>query len=181
MIDLLIKKITQILKSAGLNKILIFACIILGLYTVYDLFVVMLPRQARITFSENASFGMLRKNRASAPADEKPAKQEQVKPLSYYIQDTENKDIFRLSAAQDVNLLNQASLPLNAKFDEIAKSFVLKGIIAGAPPQAVIEDTRANKSYFASKGESVAEAVVEEITDNKVKLKIGVQTIDLTL
>jgi hypothetical protein len=64
----------------------------------------------------------------------------------------------------------------------LAARLSLKGIVAGAKPQAIIEDSQTQKTYFATKGQAVAEgAVVVEVQDNSAVLDLGGEKIELTL
>jgi len=64
---------------------------------------------------------------------------------------------------------------------ERLKNFSLKGIIAGDKPQAIIEDSRSQKSYFLFKGESVNDIKVEDIQSDRVILKVNGEVLELTL
>lgn len=61
------------------------------------------------------------------------------------------------------------------------KDFSLKGIIAGDNPQAIIEDTKNQKSYFLNKGQSLNQMSVEDIQENKVIFKVNGELLELTL
>ena len=51
---------------------------------------------------------------------------------------------------------------------DISERIGLVGIITGDKPQAIIEDKKAQKTYYMSKGQSFDGYVVEEIYDDKV-------------
>ena len=106
-----------------------------------------------------------------------------MKPLSYYTQDVDSKALFKYSvgdSAKTQNLSVQFQ-PLRAKLDELAQNLVLKGVVAGEIPQAVIEDTKASKTYFVVKNDKIGDIIVEDITPNRVKLRLDGQHADLTL
>ena len=116
-----------------------------------------------------------------------PSKHENVsldtQPLNYYIDQIGQKDLFKsIIAAKETNLDGQAQgISVKNRVDEIAKTFVLKGIIAGEPAQAVIEDTKLAKTYFVTAQDKIGDILIEEITANKVRLNLEGQSLDLTL
>ena len=57
----------------------------------------------------------------------------------------------------------------------------LVGIVAGDNPQAIIEDKKAQKTYYLNKGQSFNGYVVEEILENKVVLDYEGKKISLFL
>lgn len=78
------------------------------------------------------------------------------------------------------------SMPTQAAPSSLAKAvaarLTLLGIVAGDPPQVVIEDSETKKTYFVSTGQSVVEgAVVEQVLDNRVILDLAGEKIDLSL
>jgi hypothetical protein len=65
---------------------------------------------------------------------------------------------------------------------QLATRLTLMGIVAGNPPQAIIEDAESKKTFFVSAGQPVVEgAVVEQVLDNRVILDAGGQKIELSL
>ncbi len=55
------------------------------------------------------------------------------------------------------------------------------GLVDGDPPQAIIEDTQTQKTYFVAAGQQVTEGlVVTEIRGNRVVLDLNGQTIELS-
>ncbi|MBI3323684.1 MAG: hypothetical protein HYZ92_00195 [Candidatus Omnitrophica bacterium] len=64
----------------------------------------------------------------------------------------------------------------------MASRLSLIGIVAGASPQAIIEDAQTHKTYFVAKGQTVvSEIVVVEVRDNRVILELRGEKIELTL
>lgn len=65
---------------------------------------------------------------------------------------------------------------------ELAARLTLMGIVSGEQAQAIIEDTRTKKTYFAQVGQAVVEgAVLEQVLDNRVILNFKGEQIELTL
>ena len=64
----------------------------------------------------------------------------------------------------------------------LAARLTLMGIVAGQPPQAIIEDSQTKKTYFVTTGQAVSEgAVLEQVLDNRVILDLQGEKIELTL
>lgn len=159
-----------------MNKVLLALFLIVFIYTIYDLGVFVMPHLATMTVKENID--VIGEEKISSA--EKDSRQEKdYQPLAYYMQEIEKRDLFKSVIAERTD---QAQVqPARLKLDEIAKTFALKGIVAGEAPQAVIEDTKAGKTYFVTKGENIGEITIEEISGSKVKIKFGDQTIELVL
>ena len=64
---------------------------------------------------------------------------------------------------------------------DISDKLGLVGIIAGDNPQAIIEDKKAQKTYYLNKGQSFNGYTVEEISEGKVMLDHEGQKISLFL
>ena len=70
----------------------------------------------------------------------------------------------------------------SASATQLATRLTLMGIVAGDPPQAIIEDTQTHKTYFLTAGQAIAEgAVVEQVSENRVILNFAGEKIELTL
>lgn len=64
---------------------------------------------------------------------------------------------------------------------ERAARFRLVGIISGANPQAIIEDTQTQRTIYASKGQLIEGILVESVTEGKVVLFSDGERFDITL
>ena len=65
---------------------------------------------------------------------------------------------------------------------QLASRLTLLGIVAGEPPQAIIEDAQTKKTHFVTTGQAVADgAVVSQVLENRVILDFQGETIELTL
>lgn len=58
---------------------------------------------------------------------------------------------------------------------DVLSGLILMGIISGENPQAIIEDKKANKTYFLFKGERFQDFKVKDILDGKVIIITGAQ------
>ena len=80
----------------------------------------------------------------------------------------------------------QASVRLSPALSQEARALAARlnviGLVDGDPPQAIIEDTQTQKTYFVSAGQSVTEGlIVTEIRENRVVLDLNGQPIELPL
>ena len=63
----------------------------------------------------------------------------------------------------------------------VSEQLGLVGIIAGDNPQAIIEDKKAQKTYYLNKGQSLDGYIVEEIYEDKVTLNYEGKKVSLFL
>ncbi|MCA9401629.1 MAG: hypothetical protein KC713_08375, partial [Candidatus Omnitrophica bacterium] len=99
----------------------------------------------------------------------------QIQPFDFYRERLENTEVFiapwqRESAEEQEQ--QEAVSPLSVRLK-------LVGIVMDENPQAIIEDNQAQQTYFVSVGETIAGAVVELITPDKVKLNEGQNILEL--
>ncbi|MEW6101841.1 MAG: hypothetical protein AB1481_06050 [Candidatus Omnitrophota bacterium] len=137
----------------------IFSCIYLISSLVYPF---LAPQEIRLTGRE-----------VKEEPFKKTLPQEEMKPLEFYLQGLEGKQIFSsLSQSSD----NKG--PLNVNTDLI-KDINLVGIMLGDPAQAVIEDKKAQKTFYLTTGQFLGEFQVEEIQEGKVILNQNGQRFEL--
>lgn len=105
----------------------------------------------------------------------------QPKPFHEYESMIAQRDIFKPAwIAQEPAVTEQVVLgPADPPATEILQNLKVVGIILDAVPQAIIEDSQTRQTYFLHKGESFKGAVIENIKQSKVELKLGGQTITL--
>lgn len=88
---------------------------------------------------------------------------------------TEQSTAASSSAAVKTPAANEQATALSQRLNLI-------GVIDGDPPQAIIEDTQSKRTYFVSVGQPVVEGlVVDEVQATKVILRLGDETITLSL
>jgi hypothetical protein len=85
-----------------------------------------------------------------------------VRGLDSYLGPVAGKNIF---AAKEM----EAGLPVQIGVSDLS-NLQLVGIISGENPQAVIEDKKTQKSFYASKGQSIGDFQVADILEGKVIL-----------
>ena len=98
-----------------------------------------------------------------------------VKDYSSYSGAMPSRQIFGQGQNQDTATENVTTS------DNITERVGLVGILAGDNPQAIIEDKKAQKTYYLNKGQSFDGYVVEEISENKVTLNYEGKKITLFL
>ena len=97
-----------------------------------------------------------------------------VKDYSSYSRSVPGKTVFGQSQGGPVT-------PEDVGSTDISEQVGLVGIIAGDNPQAILEDKKAQKTYYLNKGQSFNGYVVEEISENKVVLDCEGKKISLFL
>ena len=76
----------------------------------------------------------------------------------------------------------RAPLAMSQEAKALAARLNVIGLVDGHPPQAIIEDTQTQKTYFVSEGQHVTEGlIVTEIRENRVVLDLNGQPIELSL
>lgn len=92
-----------------------------------------------------------------------------------YLKDINQREIFsNVAAARDA----QPGSILNA---ELIKDIDLIGVILDKIPQAVIEDRKAQRTYYVTEGQYVGELQIEDIQEGKVILTLDGQRFELYL
>lgn len=102
---------------------------------------------------------------------------EEPSPYESYLQGIRNRQIF----GSPVVSSQQAAAPTGAADADLIKDINLVGIISSDPPQAVIEDKRAQKTYYVSKGQFIGAFQVEDIQEGKIILNYKGQRYELYL
>ena len=72
-----------------------------------------------------------------------------------------------------------AAAPAGSAAVELAKTLKVVGILLDAEPKAIIEDMVMKQTFFVSPGESIGNAVVSEIRQDKVILIFGQEKVEL--
>ncbi len=112
-------------------------------------------------------------DRTTAPSVEMPSLSEQPA-----------QSIFATTAAEPqwAAASSSSTVSPSAQANALAARLSLVGIVAGDPPQAIIEDSQTQKTFFVTKGQRVIEgAVLQEIRDSHVILQYQGEQIELTL
>ncbi len=168
-----IKKIflkDKILKSPllkSINKALVVILILSSAYFVYSL----------LFETQKDIISLIREKEVSPPSTDIEPKEEvalpKIEDYSVYAKEIKGKRLF------------SAPIEEPGKMDvpevDISKKFNLVGIIAGAQPQAIIEDKELKKTHYLYEGQSFNGATVEEIGSGRVVLNYRGKKIILVL
>jgi len=104
--------------------------------------------------------------------EEKRLAKDAAKPLEEYMQSVKGRRIFSGAAIQGTSLINVANF-------DLIKDISLVGIISGENPQAVIEDKKAQKTFYVNKGQFIGEMQVEDIQEGKIIINYAGQKYEL--
>jgi type II secretory pathway component PulC len=158
-------RLVRIHLSYSFKKIIIF---ILSLSSIYLLIVFIYPWYGlkKLTLPEIIQ----EKNTLS---EEAPGKA--VKPYDFYLQGIGSRTIFDSGLS-----VEQAASLSNANVDSM-KDIKVVGIIAGEKTQAVIEDTKFNKTYYVAKNQVIGEMRIEDIAEGKVIISYQGKLFDFSL
>jgi len=97
------------------------------------------------------------------------------KPLEEYLKGVSGRQIFsNLPSAGGAG-------PVSGVAADLVKDINLVGVIAGDNPQAIIEDKKAQKTYYVTKGQFFGEFQVEDIQEGKIILNYRGQRFELYL
>jgi len=99
-----------------------------------------------------------------------------VRPFLYYLEMVQRRDIF-----SPVKLMSAENPQEETKkmLSELVKDLKLVGISWGIEPEVIIEDTKANKTYFLKSGDSINKFKIDTILKDKVILESEGQKMDL--
>lgn len=156
----------KFLRSLNIQKwlIIIFmlSCAYLAAAVAYPLFIPKKPPLPKIA--------------AKNIPEEKMFLEESAKPYEFYSGPIKEKQIFGSLGLQ----AGGGDAPI-ALGNELIKDINLVGILSGDNPQAVIEDKKAQKTYYVTKGQFVGQFQLEDIREGKIILGSGGQKYELYL
>jgi len=99
-----------------------------------------------------------------------------LRKVEYYLDKVKKRDIFKMGARPD----SPDSGP-SSKAVEATQNYRLAGISWSDDPDAMVEDIKAQKTFFVKKGQTISggEILVEDITKDKVVLRYGKEKVEL--
>ncbi len=103
----------------------------------------------------------------------------QVKALTYYMEKVHSRDIFKIGKQEPEKEAVAQPGTNAAKQEAIASKYKLVGISWSDNPDAMIEDTAANKTYFMKRGQALDGVKIQAIFKDKVVLSSGGQEVEL--
>lgn len=99
-----------------------------------------------------------------------------VLPCEFYLEGIGARRIFISPAKQETY-----KATLKTVTQDLIKDITLLGIVSGESPQAIIEDKKAQKTYYLSKGQFIGELQVTDIREGKITLDFNGQAFELNL
>ncbi|MCM8781114.1 MAG: hypothetical protein NC908_04250 [Candidatus Omnitrophica bacterium] len=151
-----------------INRVLISVIVLLVIYLISDFYfsIINLKRLQAVKFN------LPKVSNQTAAFKVKTI----LRDNSYYLDTVKQRDIFRmgLKSMPEVALKAPSSAIL-----EMTQNLKLVGISWSDDPDAMIEDTKLNKTFFVKKGYMVGELKVKAILKDKVILSYGQEEIDL--
>ncbi len=140
------------------NKYAVIILAVIAFYIFFDIILVSPSRKAAYTIFRVSLPGAV-----TLPApSQMPI---ETKNYSHYSNQIAGKKIF--SASPFIQTETQSG---PGSGEALTDNLGLVGIIPGADPQAIIEDKKAQKTYYLIKGQSVNDIILEDINENKVTL-----------
>lgn len=108
-------------------------------------------------------------------ADSLLLEKEEIVPLEDYLKEIGGRQIFMAQHNSPLAISSQAMET------ESIQDINLVGIISGENPQAVIEDKKAQKTYYVNKGQFIGNFQLEEIREGKIILNLQGKRYELTI
>jgi hypothetical protein len=166
------RDIRKFFTFTNINRLLTVMFFLILLYAIFGLVSLVFSRPGLIDAGSGVAEGVVSVSGGQNDVSKRT--------LEYYLAQIGKRDLFKSVILDDTKTAGQVE-PLKLRIDELTKSLVLKGIIAGDVPQAVVEDTKAGKTYFVIKQDKIGDASVDDIKNDRVRLKIDGQTFELVL
>lgn len=98
---------------------------------------------------------------------------------SYYINKARDRNIFEMKQVAKAASTQPAVKRSSSKIVEATKHLRLVGISWSKDPDAMIEDTKAMRTYFVKRGQKIGDIKVESILKDRVILSYEGETIEL--
>jgi hypothetical protein len=122
---------------------------------------------------------LAKRNNPAAPVAQTSSGMKEIatmKGVAYYIGKLAGRDIFRRKAKLD----GLADEPVfSSKMADMTADLKLVGISMSDDPDAMVEDTKFQKTYFVKSGSMIGDLRVAEITKDKVVLKYNKELFEL--
>ncbi|MBN1405843.1 MAG: hypothetical protein JW946_04920 [Candidatus Omnitrophica bacterium] len=163
----------RILDIRTVNRALIFFIVVSVVYFIINTYSCMISMN-------NISLSNF-KAEAAAEKFTSVAEQPGVKkPASFYAETIKQKNIFKMGARPVSSVSKQETFRgPSPRVIEATQHLRLAGISWSRDPDAMIEDTKAARTYFVKKGEMIGEIKVEGIFKDKVILGFGGEEVEI--
>jgi len=143
-----------------INVILVATILFLGFYFVSNLSIsiINLKKMPVLKFKTQEASRQL------------PASKEStlLKSNSYYLEKISQRNIFKIGARKTAG--SESASADTSKIMELTQNLKLVGIAWSDNPDAMIEDSKAQRTFFVKKGQMIGEIKVKDITRDKVVL-----------
>ncbi len=97
-----------------------------------------------------------------------------LKESAVYLSSVQQRDIFKMGAKP----VEEEAVP-TGKIIDLCSVLRVVGISWSDDPDAMVEDTKVNRTYFIKKGDSVGELMVKEIQKDRVVMTLGDQQMEI--
>lgn len=104
---------------------------------------------------------------------------QEVKPFSYYDGLIAKKGLFKIAQEEVKKEIRPSAAQAGPL--ELLSNYSLSGVVSGERPQAIIEDKKAQKTYFLNKGQYLGEFRIDDIMEGKVIFDFNGQKFELSL
>lgn len=104
---------------------------------------------------------------------------EESRPYEFYLKGIKERQIFTSPPVQEV--VKPQSVISADQVKDLVKDIILIGVIAGEQPQAIIEDKKAQKTYYLNKGQFFGELQIADIAEGKVIIDYKGEKVELYL
>jgi len=100
-----------------------------------------------------------------------------LKEAAHYLGNVRSRDIFKMGFHNEVPV--ESGPPVSSRAVEATKNFRLVGISWSNDPDAMIEDTKALRTFFVKRGQMLGDVKVEAISKDKVVLSYEGEEVEL--
>ncbi|MDD5731192.1 MAG: hypothetical protein PHN57_08735 [Candidatus Omnitrophica bacterium] len=98
-----------------------------------------------------------------------------LKDVHYYSDKVKLRDIFKMGA----KVKDTVADVISSKAAEATKDLRLVGISWSEDPDAMVEDTKQQRTFFIKKGQMIGDVKVEDILKDRVVLRYGQELVEL--
>ena len=156
------------------NKVLVFTVVTLTCYSIFSFFVSMAH------FKKKMSHVLSQIKEGQSASN--PAELTRLKVASYYLEKARSRDIFKMGRKieqSEVKEITPADVPSPPKINEATQYLRLVGISWSNDPDAIIEDTKAYRTFFVKRGQMIDGVRVQAILKDRVVLSYEGEEIEL--
>lgn len=131
-------------------------------------------RYQNTVFNQKTARSVFRASNDGQPADLAKS----AKPLNYYADLVQQRDIFRLDAGAET--IKPDTVTVSPAAVNFLAQYTVQGIVFDKDPRAIIKDNQTSKTYFVKRGQTINGATVTDIKRNAVVLNANGENFELT-